>query len=82
MMLGGKGLAQLPQADGVDGEPQVGGDLLQGNLVLPAPVLESNREAGADVALEFALAEHGGSLGDIWAGSKRGAAVGKVISGQ
>jgi hypothetical protein len=60
--LGGEALAQLPQADGVDREAQVGGDLLQGDLVLPAPVLERNRKAGTDVALEFRVFGHGGEF--------------------
>ena len=69
---GGEPFAQFPEADGIQGEAQVGGDLLKGDPFLPAPVLECNREAGADVALEFGLRGHGGSLGDICAVSKRG----------
>ena len=63
--FGGEALAYLPQADGVDREVQVGSDSLQGDLVLLAPVLECNREAGANVALEFGLLGHGGSLGKV-----------------
>ena len=71
MRAGGEPFAQFPQADGIRGEVQVSGDLLKGDTLPPAPVLEGNGEASADVALEFGLRGHWGSLGDIWAGSKR-----------
>jgi len=81
--FGGEGLAQLPLADRADGEAQVGGNLLQGDLVPPAPVFERNREAGADVTLEFWLFGHRGSLGGHLDGKQvRGEGLGSVSSDQ
>jgi hypothetical protein len=65
MGSGGEPFTKFPQADGIQGEAQVGGDLLKGDPFLPAPVLECDREAGADVALEFGLFGHGKSLPDV-----------------
>jgi len=74
---GGEAFAQFPQIDGVRREAEVGGNLLEGKVVLLSPGLERQREGGVDVALEFGLFGHGGSLGDIWAESKRWARRGR-----
>ena len=49
----GKPLARLPRIDGGNGKAQIAGDLLQRDAVLPAPVAERGRKAGADVAVKF-----------------------------
>ena len=49
--FGGEPLAQLPLADRADGEAEVGGNLLQGEVAFLSPVFERNRKAGTDVAL-------------------------------
>jgi hypothetical protein len=69
---GGEPFAQFPQVDGIQGEAQVGGDLFKGDPFLPTPILEGNREAGADVALEFGFLGHAGSLDRVRVRSKRG----------
>ena len=49
----GKALAEFPQVDGVDGNSQVGGDLLERHVAFAPPVFERSRKAGADVTMEF-----------------------------
>lgn len=68
----GEAFAQFPQIDGVGGEAEVGGNLLEGKVVLLPPGLERHREGGVDVALQFRLSGHTESLGDMRGDGKRG----------
>ena len=58
----GKIRAQLPGANGGNGNAQVLGNLFERNLALPPPVGEGGRKAGADVAVKLSLSGHGESL--------------------
>ena len=62
MVPGGKALARLPQVDGIYREAQVGGNLLERQVVLSPPVFERDGKAGTNVALQFARLGHGASL--------------------
>jgi len=67
----GQALTRLPGADGGNGNAQITGDSLEWNLVLPAPVAEGARKAGADVTMKIPLLGHGQSVREIRPGVKR-----------
>ena len=80
----GQALTRLPGADGGNGNAQITGDSLEWNLVLPAPVAEGARKAGADVTMKIPLLGHGQSVREIRPGVKRakgGGQHGKVGNG-
>jgi hypothetical protein len=51
VVSGGKPLARLPQADGGNGEAQIGGNPLEWDLLPDPPAFERERKAGANVTV-------------------------------
>ena len=66
----GKTLPRLPRADGGNGNAQILGNRLERNLVLPPPVAEGGRKAGADVTVKLRLLGQGKRLNEFGAQGK------------
>lgn len=66
----GKILAQLPRANGGNGNAQILGNRLERNLALPPPVSEGGRKAAADVTVKLRLLDQGKRLNEFGAQGK------------